>query len=55
MCQSIIKEARIDKVYYLIDQEAFHNDSYEKIYFPGNKKVDKIHELFEEFFDKLRQ
>lgn len=55
MCQAVIRESRISKVYYLIDQEKNHNVSYEQLYFPGNKKCAEITEIFNDFFINLRK
>ena len=54
MCQQVIENVRIDKVYYLFDQNNVNNENYEKIYFPGNKYIDKILIMFNDFFKNIR-
>lgn len=54
MCQHIIEESRIDKVYYLIDQKNVKNPKYEQIYFPGNKLFTDINSIFLSFFKNIR-
>ena len=57
MCSKIIETVRIKKVYFIIDQPNSKNNTkleYEKIYFPGNKYVEKYTELFTSFFKNIR-
>ena len=53
MCQQVIKESRIDKVYYFISQEEVLNKSYQQI--KSNKQyLDNINNIFLEFFKSIR-
>lgn len=54
MCQKIIEESRISKVYYIYPQDNCLNKSYEQIYFPGNNYCKKIGEMFSNFFKNMR-
>lgn len=54
MCQQIIEESRIDKVYYLIEQKEVENPKYKQIYFPGNKLFTDINNIFLSFFKNIR-
>ena len=54
LCQKVIEEARIDNVYYIFDGKFINNGIYSKIYFPGNKKVEEMKKIFDDFFIKLR-
>jgi tRNA(Arg) A34 adenosine deaminase TadA len=57
MCLSAIQAARITNIYYIFEQKSTDKSPKmlsEKIYFPGNKKITKISELFNDFFQKLR-
>jgi tRNA(Arg) A34 adenosine deaminase TadA len=53
MCSSVINESRIDKVYYLFDQDGIINNNFIKIDSNSEYK-NKINELFNEFFRKMR-
>ena len=54
LCQTVIKETRIKEVYYILDQKVIHKDNYNRIYFPGNKKIDEMQKIFTDFFINLR-
>jgi tRNA(Arg) A34 adenosine deaminase TadA len=57
MCLSVIKAARITEIYYIYEQKNTNKVQKmlsKKIYFPGNNKITKISELFNDFFQKLR-
>ena len=54
LCQSVIKESRIKDVYYIFDAKVINNKNYNKLYFPGNKKVEEMKKIFDEFFINLR-
>ena len=54
ICAEVIKESRISKVYYLINQEKVNYDyNFNKIN-DNNKYINKYNELFTAFFKKLR-
>ena len=54
MCGEIIKTSRIDKVYYIIEQDDVNNyNNYIKLN-DENEYINKIHYLFKESFKKLR-
>lgn len=53
MCSSVINESRIDKVYYLFDQDGIINNNFIKIDSNSEYK-NKINELFNDFFKKMR-
>ena len=53
MCQQVIKESRIDKVYYFISQEGVLNKSYQQIK-SNNQYLDNINNIFLEFFKSIR-
>ena len=54
MCQQVIKEVRIDKVFYFFDQNNVNNNNYNQIYFPGNKYIECIEKMFNDFFKNIR-
>ena len=57
MCSKIIETVRIKQIYYIIDQPKItenKNLEYTKLYFPGNKYVEKYDKLFTSFFKKIR-
>src|SRR5574344_1621796 len=52
LCMLAIKETRIQKVYYFVNQKVknnFTNITCEKIYFPGNKKIENFQNLLTSF------
>ena len=54
MCSSIIKESRIDRIYYLFDQDKVLNeDNYNKIDY-NDKYTELIEDLFSDFFKNIR-
>ena len=53
MCSSIIKESRINKVYYLYDQDGVKDNNYIKLDI-NNEYSQKINELFNNFFKNMR-
>ena len=54
MCSTIINEARISKVYYLINQENTNNYDNFEIINQENKYINKIINIFKNSFKKLR-
>ena len=57
MCSKIIETVRIKEIYYIIDQPKINENpklKYHKIYFPGNKYIEKYDKLFTSFFKKIR-
>ncbi len=53
MCSSIIKESRLDKVYYILDQDGVNDYNYIKIN-SNNHYIELINNLLNEFFKKMR-
>ena len=53
MCSCVINESRIDKVYYLFDQDGIVNSIFIKLD-SNNEYKNKINELFNDFFKKMR-
>lgn len=57
MCLEVIKQARIDKVYYLLDKPSFKHEynktTLEKI--NNNDEEKKYVEILNEFFKKIRE
>ena len=53
MCSCVINESRIDKVYYLFDQDGIVNSNFIKLD-SNNEYKNKINELFNDFFKKMR-
>lgn len=56
MCYEIIEAARIDKVYYLLDQNtdySYDNQKYVKIKI-DKKYIERYEKLFLDFFKKIR-
>ena len=54
LCQQVIKESRIDEVYYIIDGKDMVENKYNKLEFINNEKVEKMYEFFNDFFINLR-
>lgn len=54
LCCAAIKEARIDEVYYIFDGKDGNKNGYNKLNVINNKKVEKIQEIFNDFFINLR-
>ncbi len=54
MCSSIIKESRIERIYYLFDQDnVLNEDNYNKIDY-NDRYTELIDDLFNDFFKKMR-
>ena len=54
LCNEAIRESRINEVYYIFDGKDGNKNQYKKLDFIHNKKVEKIGEIFNNFFVNLR-
>ena len=57
MCQSIIEAARINEIYYILDQkgvESYQKANFKQLNHKDNVFIDKYQLLFDDFFRKLR-
>ena len=54
LCQQVIKESRIDDVYYIFDGKEQVKNTYKKLEVINNEKVKKMYEIFNDFFINLR-
>ena len=56
MCEALINQSRIKKVYYLLDKESTKKEYYKTIYIKENKSmyINKYSEILKAFFKKKR-
>lgn len=57
MCYEVIEASRIDKIYYILDQNvkySYPQDKYIMLPVENNEKIEKYKEIFLSFFKKMR-